>query len=125
MPAFYSYLSWFDPEGTEHRLPGFDSGKNTLGSDDECEQGERSRHVDERYGGMLPKTAILARAGGDYPTTYQVHPASLIELFEQAPRYQLKDLTVEGSPVDAAARIAELRTLPPNTIIHVTEWDQS
>lgn len=74
---------------------------------------------------MVPEREVIALIGDGYPFRYELTVAGLIEVYENAAAYRLRDLTVKGAPVDAEARIAELRALRPGTIIHAREWDQS
>ena len=75
------------------------------------EAGEQQR-LSSWDAGLQQLTDVAAAAGDGYPFRYELTATQLIEAYKQAPG-------------DVAARIAELQTLPPGTLIHAEEWDQS
>jgi len=101
MIGFHTYFYWVDEAGEQQRLSGWDAGLDRL---------------------IGPVDAV---SGDGYPFRYELTAAQLIEVYENAAQYRLRELTLQGAPVDAEARITELQALPPGTLIHAEEWDQS
>jgi len=106
MSGFHTYFHWVDEAGEQQRLSSLNSGLRILE-------------------GMVPEREVITLIGDGYPFQYELTVAGLIEVYENAAQYRLRELTLQGAPVDAEARIAELRALRPGTIIHAREWDQS
>ena len=130
MLAFYSYFTWVDEVGESHQLSGFDSRLNRIGSEDtrDCAgrwAGGECVCESHPWTGMIAQSAIIKQWGDGYPNRYELRLAGLVDLYERAEQYQLRELTLGGEPVDVPARIAELQALPPGTIIYAKEWDQS
>lgn len=131
MIGFHTHLRWTDGASEDHRLPGWDSRLHTIGDEDisSCESrsvgGACACGEPHPWRGMVEREGVISSRGDGYPTRYELHVESVIDLYGRAERYGLRDLTLESAPVDAAARITELRALPPGTVIVASEWDQS
>ncbi|MGO2751033.1 MAG: hypothetical protein ACTIA6_13360 [Pseudoclavibacter sp.] len=131
MIGFHTHLKWTDEHGNEQRLPGWDSRLHVIGHEDisSCDAqfvgGVCSCEAPHPWRGMIERENVISSDGDGYPTRYELPVESVIALYARAEGYGLRDLTLESAPVDAAARIAELASLPPGTVVTASEWDQS
>ncbi|WP_146080855.1 hypothetical protein [Pseudoclavibacter sp. RFBB5] len=130
MLGVHTYLHWTDADGTQRSLPGWSSQDMVSVQDNSaCEGrdlgGTCRCDAPHPWRGLAEREAVLSHGGDGYPTRYELAVEGLIDLYLRAERQAIRELTLEGGPVDTATRVAELRALAPGTIVVVKEWDQS
>lgn len=131
MLGFHTYLRWTDAGGMQHSLPGW-SSQDVISAQDSstCEGrvfgGTCRCNGPHPWRGLVERGAIVSHGGDGYPTRYELTVEGLIDLYLRVEgRVVIRELTLEGGPLDTATRVAELRALAPGTILVVEEWDQS
>lgn len=76
MSGFHTYFHWVDEAGEPQRLSDLNSGLRMLED-------------------MVPEREAIALKGDGYPFQYELTVAGLIEVYENAAQYRLRELTLQ------------------------------
>ena len=128
--GYVARLWWIDDQGGEHHLTSWASraplGRHVQARSEASWHGSPGRQAEARWYGLALERGIVSRFGDGYPTRYTIRPTALIHLLTGAAATQLRDnRSLALAPLDTTTVSQEVMALPPGTLVHVEEWDQS